>query len=133
MAIKQKHDTSIEGIAIQRANERFSQEYMDFIDPDGLKHFCKGTENVTLCNLSAFCEGFSDPSGVCPVCQEKLLPIYQAWLAEEIKNYWKNPSGGSGVRAEPVIKKVKPVPEYRQLSLPDEFLPVGSGKLINYA
>lgn len=100
---KQKHDTSIDAVVI----ERFQKGYGSFVDEAFLPE-STGCHPVWRI--------FNESNVICPDCQAKLCPIYQGWLTEETKNYWENPSAGSGVTAEPLVKKPrKPVVKHEQM------------------
>lgn len=112
---KPKYDASLDGVTVQRANEKFNQQYQTIYATDFF-HYADSQGNI-LCGadvLSAF-DNASIP--VCSACNTKAVAIYDKLLAAEVKGYWMNPSAGSAVRVEPVVKRVKTKPEHKQLEM----------------
>lgn len=108
-----KYDSSLDGVTVQRANEKFNQQYQTIYATDFF-HYADSQGNI-LCDadvLSAF-DNASIP--VCPTCNAKAVAIYDKLLAAEVKSYWMDPSAGSAVRVEPVVRRVEARVEHKQM------------------
>lgn len=112
---KPKYDASLDGVTIQRANAEFNKKYQAIYATDFF-HYADEQGNI-LCDADVTSAFENDSIPVCPDCNTKAVAIYDKLLAAEVKGYWLNPSGGSAVRVEPVVKRVKAKVEHKQLEM----------------
>lgn len=110
---KPKYDASLDGVTVQRANAEFNKQYQTIYATDFF-HYADEQGNI-LCGADVLSAFDSADIPVCPDCNTKAIAIYEKLLAAEIKVYWLNPSAGSSVKVEPVVKRVKTKAEHKQL------------------
>lgn len=105
---KPKYDSDLDGVVIDRANREFALKYK----LEGAHYIHNG---VTLCGTVNNFAAVDSEVELCPKCQSVGARLYDEIASARIRDYWRKPSGGSAVTAEPVIRKPKQVVEYKQL------------------
>lgn len=123
-------NNSIDDVAQQRAHAKLMLTHV-YAFSETEAHYRLKSQRKVICGADApkdFKPAGKKVMPLCDACQQQAQSQLAGWVAEETRNYWRNPSAGRVPAAAPMARKAKPVSEYKQLDLPPEFMPTGAGQ-----